>query len=111
MTCICKSIHSFFLNDRVDIFEGLFTSFTESVIMLKFIRLAIEYRSTEVMRLIIKDEENLQLMNDHLLENGNSLATRAPVACDVCMIKQPIEFGVEFNGDSLFFALRRDDLD
>ncbi|GFH58363.1 predicted protein [Chaetoceros tenuissimus] len=110
-TYIWKFLLLVFENDRKDIFEGSFISFTESVIILKFMQLAIEYRSTEVMRLIIKDEENVQLMNAHFLENDHSLAVCAPIACDGSMIKQLIEYGVEFYGDSLFYALKRDDLD
>ncbi|GFH61380.1 predicted protein [Chaetoceros tenuissimus] len=62
------------------------------------------------MRVIIKDKENVQFMKDHTSDNDVPIASYAPAACDVSMIKELIRSGVAFNATSLLFALRRDDL-
>ena len=110
-----------FVNDRVDIFEGSIipvrtTAEKEKVMignMKMYILSAINHRSTEIMRSIIKNQKNVQFMKVQIntRRNGFSLASHATAACDVHMIKELIDHGVAFNADSLFYALRRDDLD
>lgn len=110
-----------FDNDRVDIFEESIkpvrTNFLKETIMIgymkEYILSAINYRSTEIMRSIIKNQKNVQFMKYQMSRDDVpvSLASNAPAACDVHMIKDLIRYGVVFNAISLLFALKRNDLD
>ena len=117
MVIIDKIVATVFKHDRADIFEGSFKLIeyftpnqTDSERMLEFIKNAIRHRSTEIMRSIIKNKENVQIMKDQMMEDDVPLAAFASAACDVSMIKELIEYGVEFTTDTLLSALKRDDL-
>lgn len=108
----CKIFAAAFKNDRVDIFERSITPLYEAEgIMNNCVTFAITNKSTEIMRLLIKDLEYVQFLKEFELENDIPLVSCVPAACDVCMIKELIDHGVKFNGESLVFALQRDDLE
>ena len=113
-----RIVAAVFEHDRADIFEGSFKSFAyyisgpdESERLLKFLDYAIDYGSTEIMRSIINNKENVQIMKDWIVEDGFPLAVFAPAACDVSMIKELIEYGIEFTAFSVVYALKRDSLE
>ncbi|GFH61378.1 predicted protein [Chaetoceros tenuissimus] len=100
-----------FYNDKVVIFEqSVMPKCETSEGIRKIVGYAITERSTEIMRTIIKNKENVQIMKDQMVEDGVPLAVFVSAACDVSMIKELIDHGVEFKGESLVFALNRDDL-
>ncbi|GFH44213.1 predicted protein [Chaetoceros tenuissimus] len=71
-------------------------------------RMWLPFQQTElIMRSIIMNKEHIQSLEDRV-----SLSTYAPAACDALMIKDLIEYGVEFTATSLLFTLRgRDSLE
>ena len=100
-----------FRNERIDIFERSIKPLYEATGMMNQCALfAITHNSTEIMRLAIKDTENVRFLKEYELQKGVFLASCAPSVCDVGMIKELIDHGVDFNGESLVFALQRDDL-
>ncbi|GFH49982.1 predicted protein [Chaetoceros tenuissimus] len=122
-----KVVTAVFQNDRVDLFqdvllklfpnspnrplEGDFTDVTN----------AVRYKSTEIMRSIIANEQIIHLLRSKeppeymkreiKTEDIKNLVQAMVAACDPDMIHQLVEKGVVFHFASVFHSLRRKDLE
>ncbi|GFH49981.1 predicted protein [Chaetoceros tenuissimus] len=114
-----KVITAVFENDRLDLYQDVLLK--NDLTTMLFMTNAIRYKSTEIMRSIITNEQIIYLLKNSQPPEGMQIeATSKEIkiivqaivaACDPQMIHQLVEKGVVFDVSSIFHSLRRKDLE
>ncbi|GFH49980.1 predicted protein [Chaetoceros tenuissimus] len=112
-----------FENDRVDLYQDVVSKMSIRTLQgeLTDVSCAIRYKSTEIMRSIIENEQIIYLLKnlkppegiqiDVTPDDMPSIVQALPAACDPQMIHQLVKKGVVFKCSSVCHSLRRKELE